>query len=171
MDFFKAMKKNWFNIIALFLGIILVLNLAGGFTHLDLFCKRLTDKRLVTDEVKWRAWLNHNSDLFASLAEGAQIGITKNLDSDYGVIWRKQKNGFEVRRTNQLRKDGPGIILAFDDQVAKDLQWKKNREEAIVFLRHRSRIGKIQTYYLKNEEKLKAEGFLEFLRDIGLRPL
>jgi len=102
---------------------------------------------------------------------GAQIGITKSLASDYGVIWTKRKDGIEVRRSNQLRAVGPGIILEFDDSVAKDLLWKKNKEEAIIFLRHRSQIGKIQTYYLKKAEKLQSEGFLTFLQDIGLRPL
>ena len=110
MDFFNAIKKNWFNSLALFLGLILVVNLVGEFTQLDLLWKKLTDKSLVTDEEKWRAWLNQNSNLFSSLAEGAQMGITKNLDSDYGIIWTKQKNGFDVRRSNQLRKAGPAIL-------------------------------------------------------------
>ncbi|MFQ5641606.1 MAG: hypothetical protein ACE5IR_26830 [bacterium] len=171
MSILEGFKKNWFNSLALFLGLVLVANLFGGFTKLHLFWKNKTDKSLVTDVEKWQTWLNQNSALFESLTDGAQIGITKNRDSDYGVIWTKQKGGIDVRRTNQLRKIGPGIILEFDDQVAKDLQWKKNKDEAIIFLRHRSRIGKIQTYYLKKQEKLQSEGFLNFLRDIGLRPL
>ena len=148
-----------------------MINLFGGFTKLHLLWKNKTDKSLVTNVEKWQTWLNKNSELFASLADGAQFGITKNLDSDYGVIWTKQKEGIIVQRSNQLRKVGPGIILEFDEQVAKDLQWKKNKDEAIIFLRHRSQIGKIQTYYLKKEDKLKAQGFMNFLRDIGLRPL
>ena len=117
MDIFEVIKKNWFNSIALLVGLVLVVNLIGGFTQLDLFWKRMTDKSLITDEEKWRAWLYQNFDLFTSLAEGSQIGITKSLDSDYGIIWTKQKNSFDVHRSNQLRKAGPGIILVFDDQV------------------------------------------------------
>ena len=171
MNIFEAIKKNWFNSVALLLGLILVVNLFGGFIRLDLLWKKVTDNSLVTDEEKWQAWLTRNPDLFKSLGDGAQIGITKSLDSDYGVIWTKRRDGIEVRRSNQLRPVGPGIILEFDDSVAKDLLWKKNKEEAIIFLRHRSQIGKIQTYYLKKEDKLQSEGFMEFLRDIGLRPL
>lgn len=171
MNILEAIKKNWFNSVALLLGLILVVNLFGGFIQLDLLWKKVTDKSLVTDEEKWRAWLNRNPNLFKSLTNGAQIGITKSLDSDYGVIWTKQNEGIEVRRSNELRTVGPGIILEFDDSVAKDLLWKKNKEEAIIFLRHRSQIGKIQTYYLKKEDKLQSEGFMEFLRNIGLRPL
>lgn len=171
MNILNSIKNNWFNSAALLLGLILVINLFGGFTQLDFLWKKGSDKSLVTDEGKWQEWLNRNVDLFASLTDRAQIGITESLDSDYGVIWTKQKDSIGVRRSNQLRKVGPGIILEFDDQVAKDLQWKKNKDEAIIFLNHRSRIGKIQTYYLKNNDKLNEEGFLQFLRDIGLRPL
>ena len=171
MNILQNIKRNWFNTAALFLGVILVVNLFSGFTKLHLLWKNKTDKSLVTDVAKWQTWLNQNSELFASLTEGAKFGITKNLDSDYGVIWTRQKEGIVVQRSNQLRKVGPGIILEFGDQVAKDLQWKKNREEAIIFLRHRSQIGKIQTYYLKKEDKLKAQGFMDFLQDLGLRPI
>lgn len=171
MNILNSIKNNWFNSVALLLGLILVINLFGGFTQLDFLWKKGGDKSLVTDEGKWQEWLNRNVDLFASLTDRAQIGITESLDSDYGVIWTKQKDSIGVRRSNQLRKVGPGIILEFDDQVAKDLQWKKNKDEAIIFLSHRSRIGKIQTYYLKNNDKLNEEGFLQFLRDMGLRPL
>ncbi len=170
MNVFETLKKNWFNTIALTLGFILVVNLFGGFTKLDLLWKNLTNKYLVTDIEKWRTWLNENSELFAALTDGAQIGITRNLHSEYGVIWTKQTNNIEVRLTNELRNVGPGIILELDDQVAKDLQWKKNKQEAIIFLRHRAQIGKIQTYYLKKEEKLQSHGFVKFLQDIGLRP-
>lgn len=171
MNLWSSLKKHWFNLVALFIGLLLVANLFGGFQRLDLLWKKMTDKSLLTDEQTWQTWLNRNADLFAPLIAGAQIGISRNFESDYGVIWTKGTNSFEVHRSNQLRKEGPGIILVFNDQVAKDLQWKKNRDEAVIFLRHRSRIGKIQVYYLKNEEKLQAEGFLEFLRNIGLRPL
>ena len=90
---------------------------------------------------KWHGWLADNSKLFAALEEGAQIGITQNLQ----------------------------IILEFDEQVAKDWQWKKNKEETIIFLRHRAQIGRIQTYFLKKEDILESQGFLDFLRTIGLR--
>lgn len=171
MNILENIKISWFTFFALLLGLILVFNLFGAFTQLNLVWKYITDNSLVTDEEKWQEWLSQNPDLFKALTNGAQIGITRNLDSDYGLIWTKQKAGIEIRRSNQLRKIGPGIILEFDDQVAKDLQWKKNKEEAIIFLRHRSQIGKIQTYYLKKTEKLQSEGFLTFLQDIGLRPL
>lgn len=171
MNIFESIKKNWFSIIALILGLLFFVNLFGGFAKIDLLWKNKTDKSLVSNEEKWRAWLTQNSDLFATLTDGAQIGITRNLDSDYGIILTKQKDDIEVRRSNQLRKVGPGIIFEFDAQVAKDLQSKKNKEEATIFLRHRAQIGRIQTYYLKKEEKLQSEGFMGFLQDIGLRPL
>ena len=171
MKLLEILKKNWFNILAVTLALILVVNLFGGFTKLQLFWKNWTDHSLVTDVEKWRIWLNGNHELFASLRDSAQIGVTKSLNGDYGVIWTKLRDGMHVFRTTQMRKTGPGIILEFDDQVARDLRWKKNKDEAIIFLRHRARIGKIRTYYLKKEEKLQAEGFLTFLGDIGLRPL
>ena len=169
MNLVESLKKNWFNIAALLLGLVLVINLFGGFTKIDLLWKGQTDTSLVTDMEKWHGWLADNSKLFAALEEGAQIGITQNLQNDYGLIWTKQKDGISVQRTNQLRKIGPGIILEFDEQVAKDWQWKKNKEEAIIFLRHRAQIGRIQTYFLKKEDILESQGFLDFLRTIGLR--
>ena len=172
MQLLQSIKKSWFSVAVLFLSLILVINLFGGFTKLHLFWKNKIDKSSVMEVKKWQTWLNLNTDLFASLSDGAKIGITKNFKSDYGLIWTKLNNdSLLVEKTNQLRKIGPGIILEFDDQVAKDVQWKKNKDEAIIFLRHRSQIGKIQTYYLKKEDKLKAHGFMNFLRDIGLRTI
>ena len=132
MNILANIKISWVTFFALLLGFILVFNLFGAFTQINLVWKDITDKSLVTDEEKWRAWLNRNPDLSKSLTNGAQIGITKSLASDYGVIWTKRKDGIEVRRSNQLRAVGPGIILEFDDSVAKDLLWKKNKEEAII---------------------------------------
>ena len=170
MQVFETLKKNRFNVTVLLLAFILVANLFGGFHKLETWWKSQTDSSLVTDEAKWLSWLNRNRDLFSSLADGAQVGITKNLNDNYGLIWTKQPDGMAIKRTTELRQIGPGIILEFDDEVAKDLQWKKSREEAVIFLRHRSQTGKIQTYYLKKQDKLKQEGFLDFLREIGLRP-
>ncbi len=170
MKLLRSIKKNWFSVTVLFLSLVFVVNLLGGFTKLHLFWKNKIDKSPVTEVEKWQTWLTKNSELFSALSNGAQIGITKNLKSDYGVILTKQRNSIEVQRTNELRKIGPGIILEFNDQVAKDLQWKKNKDEAIIFLSHRSRIGKIQTYYLKKEKRLRSEGFVTFLQEIGLRP-
>ncbi len=85
MNILQNIKRNWFNTAALFLGVILVVNLFSGFTKLHLLWKNKTDKSLVTDVAKWQTWLNQNSELFASLTEGAKFGITKNLDSDYGI--------------------------------------------------------------------------------------
>ena len=79
MNIFEAIKKNWFNSVALLLGLILVVNLFGGFIQLDLLWKKVTDKSLVTDEEKWQAWLNRNPDLFKSLADGAQIREASNV--------------------------------------------------------------------------------------------
>ena len=171
MNLFEILKKNGFSILAATLALILVVNLFGGFTKIHLFWKNWTDHSLVTNGEEWQTWLNTNRELFASLSDNAQIGVTKNLNGDYGVIWTKLRDRMQVFRTTQLKETGPGIILEFDDEVAKDLQWKKNKDEAIIFLRHRARIGKIQTYYLKDNDKLNEEGFLQFLRDIGLRPL
>ena len=106
MNILNSIKNNWFNSAALLLGLILVINLFGGFTQLDFLWKKGGDKSLVTDEGKWQEWLNRNVDLFASLTDRAQIGITESLDSDYGVIWTKQKDSIGVRRSNQLRKVG-----------------------------------------------------------------
>lgn len=164
------LQKYSYQTVLIILMLIILGNLTGGFAKVDLLWKELTDKSLTTNAGKWEVWLAQHSDLFQPLAEGAMIGICQSPESDYGVLWNKSAGAISVKRTNQMRTDGPGVIFVFDDQVAKDLQWKKNREEVIIFLRHRSQIGKIQAYYLKNVERLKADGFLEFLRQIGLQP-
>ncbi len=171
MKLLQSIKENWISGFVLLVGLIFVVNLFDGFNKLDLLWKSKTQNSLVTDKDKWQTWLNRNTDLFASLKDGAKIGITKDFKSDYGLIWTKLNDRILVEQTNQLRKVGPGIILEFDDQVTKDLQWKKNRDEAVIFLRHRSQIGKIQAYYLKKEEKLQSEGFVTLLQEIGLRPV
>ncbi len=170
MRFTRFIKRYWFHTGALTLGFILVANLTGGFTRLDLFMKGLKDHSVVTDVEQWQSWLNRNSDFFEPLAQGAKVGVTQDLESAYGVIWTKTAAGFSVERTNRLQKDGPGIILVFDDQVATELRAKKNPDEAISFLRNRSQAGKVQAYYIKNADKLGEEGFLTFLQSIGLRP-
>ncbi len=167
----RHLNENWFKWSALVLGLILVVNLVDGFSKLDLLWRSQTDRSLVTDPQKWRAWLDEHADLLAALEPGAQIGITQDFDSDYGVLWTKQEAGIVVQRTNRMREMGPGVVFEFDNQVARDWQWKKNKEEALVFLRHRVQIGKIQAYYLKKQEQLQAQGFLTFLRELGLRPI
>ncbi len=170
MKHLELIKENGLSAFVFVVGLIFVVNLFDGFNNLSLVWKIKTDNSLVTNKDKWQIWLNRNTNLFASLSDGAKIGITKDFESDYGLIWTKLNDRILVEQTNQLRKVGPGIILEFDDQVTKDLQWKKNRDEAVIFLRHRSQIGKIQAYYLKKEEKLQSEGFVTLLQEIGLRP-
>lgn len=164
-------RKYWFPAAALVLSLVLVANLSGGFDRLDLVIKGFKDKSLVTDKEKWQRWLDGTPRLFESLVEGAKIGIARDHEDGYGIIWTMMGDGFRVERTNQLRKAGPGIILVFDDQVASELQSKSDQREVIRFLRNHSQTGKVQAYYLlNNDARLKEEGYWSFLQEIGLRP-
>ncbi len=82
MKLLQSIKKNWFSVAVLFLSLIFVVNLLGGFTKLHLFWKNKIDKSPVTEVEKWQTWLTKNSELFSALSDGAQIGITKNFESD-----------------------------------------------------------------------------------------
>ncbi len=165
----KKIPDHWFWTIVAVLATVLLLNLFGGFRYAKLWWIARHARSLATDAQAWQSWLDAHGDLFDSLAVGAKIGVTRNRESDYGLLWEKTANGISVYRANLLRQEAPGLIFEFDDQVAKDWRWKKTRAEAVEFLRHRGQIGILKVYFLKNPDQLKAQGLAAFLEEIQLQ--
>ena len=151
------------------MGLILLVNLAGGLDRLNLSARSMLDRGAVNDLDHWQVWVSYNVNLFEPLAEGAKIGIGRSEKAKRGLVLTKTKAGMTVSKSAYLREEGAGIVLLLNDETARDLGLQRNASQSLTFLNIQSNAGNLEALYLRDSTRLRAEGYLTFLSDIGFQ--
>ncbi|MCH7591187.1 MAG: discoidin domain-containing protein [Planctomycetes bacterium] len=169
------MNRSGFRLAVVLLIVFSVINFSGraflssmmsvGWVH-----RLVRPHDPLIDDKRWEPWLAENADLFRGLKTGAKVGVLSTLTERYGAVWVKEDTRMVMHVSGDVKAEGAGALLCLSAQTAEALlavAAEQGPEAVQQAMRRYVRAGDLIPYYLEATEKLRAEGFPEFLRTIG----
>lgn len=169
--FLDAVKRRWFSGTVAILILFIAVNLIRAFVDLEIYWKRWTTQSVLLDENRWSHWLAQHKGLFDDLLPGASIAVVSDTARMWGMIWKKRVEGMSVVLTSVVKAKQPEVIIALDEDTAKEVLERSSTQAVAEFLQKRSRASDIQVFYLQDTVRLDSLGVRRFLRTLGLQSM